>query len=154
MSKPLIRPGTLQDCLSLAPRLRPEDALELELASGKTPLEVLKESLEVSSECFAAEADGLVIAMGGCRYIEEMSVGVPWLVGSPEILNHPVSLVAAGRVAVDRWGKNCSVLCNLTHAENHVHHRWLRHIGFSFMPDPWPMGPTRAPFLQFFRHSQ
>lgn len=153
MSKPLIRPATLADILDLAPRIREEDALELALASGKTHLEVLKESLEVSDECFAAEDNGLVIAVGGCRYLEGTTIGVPWLVGSPEILNHPVSLVAAGRVAVDRWGKNCTVLCNLTHSENHVHHRWLRHLGFSFSPDPWPLGPTQAPFLQFYRHS-
>lgn len=150
--KPVVRLARPEDCLSLAPRLRAEDAVELELATGKTPLEALKESLEVSAEAFAAEADGVVVALWGCSF--QNGAGSPWMVGSPEVLNYPVTFVAIGRVAVDRWSRSCSVLHNLTHTENTVHHRWLRHIGFSFAPDVVPCGPAEAPFLHFYRHSQ
>lgn len=158
MSKAVdIRPATRADCHDIAPRLREEDALELRLSSGKEPLQSLLDTFAFSSECFVAEEDGLVIAIGGFgtfihKGTKDTTVGVPWLVGTPEMLNHPVTLVAAGRVAVDRWESQCECLCNLTHAENTVHHRWLRHIGFEFMPDVVPTGPTGAPFLQFYRY--
>lgn len=156
MSKPIIRPGTRKDCHDLAPRLRPEDALELRLSSGKEPLQVLLDSFAFSSECFVAEEDGLVIAIGGFGTFlhgeKKTKVGVPWMVGSPEMMRHPVTMVAAGRVAVDRWDSQCECMCNLTHQDNTAHHRWLHHIGFEFMPDVVPTGPTKAPFLQFYRY--
>jgi len=152
MTKPVIRPGTVADAISLAPRLRPEDALEISLTSEDSLEKTLLDSLEQSTECFAAEVDGLVIAMGGFRLLPGR-IGIPWMVGSPEIEEYPVSMVAAGRVAVDRWASQCDVMANVTHKDNVVHHRWLRHIGFTFLPEEVPVGPQRAPFLQFYRHS-
>lgn len=152
MTKPLIRPGTVADAISLATRLRPEDALEITLTSEDPIEKALIESLKLSTECFAAEVDGLVIAMGGFRLLPGR-IGIPWMVGSPEIEDHPVSMVAAGRVAVDRWASQCDVMANVSHQDNVVHHRWLVHIGFTFMPEVVPVGPQRAPFRQFYRHS-
>lgn len=154
MTKPVIRKGTIEDARSLAPRLRPEDALELTLSHGPDLFATLVESIRFSSECFAAEEGGVVIALGGFGVVEGTEMGVPWLVGSPEVLRHPVTLVAAGRVAVERWEKQCTLMSNLTHEDNHVHHRWLRHLGFSFTNGTFPVGESSAPFKQFYRYSQ
>lgn len=153
MSKVTIRPGTVEDAVSLGPRLREEDAMELTLTSAGTPTDILKESLEFSDECFSAVVDGVVIAMGGFALEPKTSMGIPWLVGSPEIERHPVTLVAAGRSAVDRWEKQCTVMANVTHQDNVVHHRWLKAIGFTFLDAVVPLGPSKAPFLQFYRYS-
>ena len=153
-----IRKALRTDCHAIAPRLREEDAKELLLSSGKEPIESLLDSFSFSSETFVAEEDGQVIAIWGFgTFIYEEAgkktlVGVPWMVGTPEMMKHPVTIVAAGRVAVDRWESQCDCLCNLTHVENTVHHRWLRHLGFQFMPDVVPTGPSKAPFLQFYRY--
>lgn len=152
MTKPTIRPGTEADAISLAYRLRREDALEIILTSPDPLEETLLESLKHSTECFAAEVDGLVIAMGGFRLLPNR-IGIPWMVGSPEIEEYPVSMVAAGRAAVDRWASQCDVMANVTHKDNVVHHRWLRHIGFTFLEEEVLVGAQRAPFLQFYRHS-
>lgn len=156
MTKPLIRKATREDCIDLAPRLRPEDATELTLSSGPNLKRTLLESLKFSSECFVAEEEGKVICIWGFGTFlyedNKTKVGVPWMVGSPEMMNYPVTIVAAGRASVDRWEKQCDCMCNLTHIDNTIHHKWLKHIGFEFMPDVVPTGPTQAPFLQFYRY--
>ena len=147
------RPATEQDAISLAPRLRPEDTLELFLANGMATEDSLKESVAISTECTAACEGDVVVALYGFCLIEGTTIGAPWLVCAPELLKHRKVLVTEGKASVQRWAPLCTYMTNFTHADNHVHHSWLRHIGFTFMPEEVPMGASKAPFLQFYRHS-
>ena len=150
MSKLTIRKGTVEDCISLAPRLRAEDVLELVLTMEGSLEEILTGSLAESYECYVGEAGGVVIAMGGI-VLTDSPVGIPWLVGSPEVVQYPVALVRYGRSSVDRWLQVRPVLENFTWARNTVHHEWLRHIGFTLDPLQVPCGPHQEPFIHFSR---
>jgi len=156
MTSLVIRAGRVADALSLAPRLRPEDATELTLARGPDVERTLLDSILFSSECYTAEEDGKVIAIGGFGSVTTNGscVGIPWMVGSPECLKYPKKLVEYGLASVARWESMCDVMSNVTHKDNVVHHRWLRRIGFSFLPNEVPVGDSGAPFLQFYRHSK
>lgn len=148
-----IRRGTREDALSLAPRLRPVDALEVSLLVGQENIgEALLDSVETSSEAYAAEEDGLCIALGGLSKWPEgdTTVGAPWLLGSIEVLKYPRKLVSVGREYVARWSSQCDVLMNYAYGENHVHLRWLEAIGFALM-EAVPFGPSKAPFVQFYK---
>lgn len=144
----IIRKGTPEDGESLAPRLRAADALELELAGA-----TIRQSIKLSSEVWAVEEEGTVIALAGLALVERTNAGVPWMVGSDDLLKHPIRLVREGRLFVARWEKQCAVLTNFVHAENLAGIEWLKCIGFE-MGQTFPQwGPGKAPFIQFQRHS-
>lgn len=150
MKQLIFREGTLEDALSLAPRLRPEDALEV-VAFGEPAAEALKASLECAEETLAAVEDGVVIALGGITI--KGSFGVPWFLGSKESVKYPLQWVKMGKTLIARWEKKCSVMTNFTHPDNTVHHQWLEHLGFTFLPGTVPYGPFNTPFRQFYRSS-
>lgn len=154
MSPLIIRPGTLADARSLAPRLRPADERELKLSSGGTSRDILQASVSMSDEVWAGESEGVVIALGGLTLFDgPQRLGVPWMVGSDELLQHPIKLVREGRRFVSQWEKRCQVMTNFVHAENHVHIEWLKRIGFT-MGHTFPeWGHGKAPFIQFYRYS-
>lgn len=154
MSCVSIRPGTVADAISLAPRLRDDDREELLLSQGDDLEKTLKDSVESSYECFAAELDGKVIALWGIALVPEKGWGIPWMLGSPESTQFPLKLVSIGKEAVSRWEPLCDVMTNLTYQGNVVHHRWLERIGFQFAPQEIPVGDSQAPFRQFYRHSK
>lgn len=150
----MIRPGTLEDASSLAPRLRQADARELTLAAGPDLTATLRASIANSAESWAAEQSGEVIALGGVTFIAgPQRLGVPWMVGSDELLQHPVKLVREGRRFVSLWGRQCDTLTNFVHAENRAHIEWLKRIGFTMGPVFPEWGHGKAPFIQFHRYN-
>lgn len=150
MSRVSFRPATEEDARAIARRLRPEDALELYLSSGPNIEQTLLDSVGLSDECFAAEADGAVIALGGVGFIADFAI--PWLVCTPEALRFPKLMVEEARKAIARWDKRGAVrMFNFSHADNTVHHRWLEHLGFTFDPHPHLRGELQTPFRHFYR---
>jgi len=143
------------DASRIAPNLRPCDALEINLATGKPLLEVLQESLKVSHESFAIEESGELIALGGIAFVDIPSMclvaGVPWLVGTEALPKHSKTLVSEGRKTVTRRETMCDLMTNYCHVGNTMHHEWLQRIGFTLMPSPVKRGVSKAHFFQFFR---
>lgn len=153
MSTVKFRRGTLEDALSLAPNLRPEDVEEVSLSHGVPPEVSLSESVVASKECFTAYEGDTILAMGGFALSPCGSFGMPWLVGTPEMVKHPKVLVEEATIRVRLWGLQVPLLMNYSHVRNTVHHRWLKRIGFTLQPTPVPYGPSQAPFIFFYRYS-
>lgn len=150
----VIREGTVADALSLSSRLRIADLREIILTAGPDVERTLVASVECSVECWAAEEHGVVIALGGLSMASsDVPIGIPWLLGSDEVLKYPIRLVKEGRLAVARWESLCEVLTNMVHRDNRVHIEWLKKIGFSLGPTVPEWGEGKAPFIQFYRYS-
>lgn len=146
------RKATLDDAVSLSSRLRPEDATEVALSSSESTEALLVHSVSMSQECYAAEVDGLVIALWGVhRY--QLVIGVPWLLASPEVSRYAKRLVADGRAWVDHISITHPVLTNFVHAGNKSSLRWLKHLGFTIGQLYPEYGVGKAPFYQFYKHS-
>lgn len=150
MTDVLIRPATLQDAADLAPRLRDADLIELALSSLLPIADILMDSIRRSEEAWVGELDGKVIAIGGFGIAKGTDIGCPWLVGSPEVLKHPLKLTRIGRQMVSRWSSRCSLMTNFTLQGNELHISWLKRIGFE-VGAPTLYGPFKAPFVQFYR---
>ena len=151
----IFRDATLEDALSLAPRLRAADLREITLATELTIEHVLVQSLGLSDgTAFAAiESDtGLVIAMGGV--VDQGAVGVPWLLGSEEVRKYPAVLICAARDITLEWSKKFPTLVNMVHAENLLSIRWLKHIGYTLGKLFPEYGAGKAPFYQFYKVKQ
>lgn len=133
----MLRPATIEDAFSLAPRLRSADRVELEVQGHVDMDVVLAESIAMSDEAWAYEVEGVVHAVMGV--VEGGSFGIPWMLGSDELFNHQKALLRLPFVYVPRWLDKYAVLMNFVHTENHRSIRWLKRIGFT-IEAPIPMG--------------
>ena len=126
-----IRPATLAEARWIGPRLRPEDRLEVETATGKTVEEALLQSIAISAECYTIrfnnERDPVAIFGVGPRH---SSFGVPWLMATPEVTRGSLALLWEAPIWFERWIKKYpDGLINIADTRNELHLRWLTAIG-------------------------
>lgn len=145
--KPYVRDAVYEDTASLAPRLRAEDVTELYYATGKTPLQVLRKSYELSNKCWAVIYKEKVIALFGVS--DAGKVGVPWMLASDELKDIKKSFLRECKDYVARMGEGHDLLTNYVWVGNEIHIQWLKWLGFTFL-DPIEYGFAKKPFMQFF----
>lgn len=129
-----VRPATEADAIELAPRLRAADKAEIAAASGREPIEVLKEGVKLSSEVYAIErAEVGVIALFGVAPGSAPKMGVVWLLGSDALLDIRTTFLRHSREWLEQLFSNYDYLANAVYAANTAHVRWLRWLGFRFL---------------------
>lgn len=147
-----IRLATEEDIAYVAPRMRQADKDEVWASGGYEPEEALRLSYRASRPCFAGVNDkNEPSALFGAAPLSD-NVGAVWLLGTNSIDTSPISFL--------RWSKKFfpyvmepyDMVCNLVHAENAVHIKWLRWLGFSFLRKV-KHGPEQQPFYEFARLS-
>lgn len=149
---PEIRPAVLRDCHSLAPLLREADKAEIKALTGHAPLDGLLESLEVSTQRFAIEHQGEVIAIfGGGPHPHRDDCGLPWMMASDHLKTQWVWFLRNSDRIVDLVQRHYPLLWNVIDIRNAVHMRWLRWCGFTFGTTFPKLGVEERPFREFWR---
>lgn len=149
--KPTIRPVRPSDINILAKTLRCNDVDELEAATGHRPLRALQESVELSTETWVAEADGTpFMIFGYAYYIEDINIGIPWMLATDEIENHKTWVARKSIEYRDKFQDMFFILTNYVDERNEKTIEWLSWLGFDFNPSE-PYGPNNKPFKQFMR---
>ena len=140
-----MRPATLDDCGSLAPRLREEDRSEAEAFYGVPAEYALRLSLLFAPGAMVACVEGTPEMIYGCPK------GHPWMLCTPLAVSPRwrKTFVRHSREHIDAWLAEFGRLHNFTDARNTVHHAWLRRVGFKFIAYDVPYGPAGLPFHQF-----
>ncbi len=147
---PICRPSTLEDCLSLAPRLRKEDVAEIKAVNGNDPLPELKQALLVSDECWTIDHEGLVIGMFGVAPLEgSPGVGAIWLLASDDLPKIRWSFLKRTRPWIEHFLSKYHVLTNWVDSRNEVHIKWLKWAGFEFTSATQEF--SGEPFHQFVK---
>lgn len=151
-----VHPATRRDAIDLAPRLRPEDALEA-IGWGQTPQSSLVRSVDEGMESYTAmDEHGTVVGMFGLGH-HDASLGVTtvWLMGTDNILNQRKYLrpfwVYACRF-IRGWNSKHNLLGNVVHSHNYVHIQWLERAGFLInysVPITSPSGHSYYPFVRY-----
>ena len=153
------RPGLPTDALAIAPRLRDADLKELQASHGRwlDVEKVLVRAVVHSRLCWAGlEGDTPVMLFGVVPLAllgPQGPSGSPWLLGTPECLNHGKTLVKKGREFVDLMHREFPYLVNYVDTHNRASKRWLRRIGFVVYP-PSPYGLLGQPFHRFDRSAE
>lgn len=139
-----LRVATLDDCASLAPRLRKEDQDEAYAAFG-IPAEYALRLQVLSSPATVACVEGTPEMLFGC------SRGNPWMLCTPLAVSPRwrKTFVRHSREHIASWLATFGRLHNFTDARNSVHHAWLRRVGFRFIAYDVPYGPAGLPFHEF-----
>ena len=155
----IIRELMPDDLDTIAANLRPADAKELEAASGHTNFrDRLTMSVALSSEVRVAECDGVPILVFGIADDPERTgndlcdtIAAVWAVGTPAVSRFRRALIADSRAVIRRWfveHPKVARMVNFSHASNALHHRWLRAMGATVLPEE-PLGFRGAMFRPF-----
>ena len=137
----------------VALNMRMADIIEVGLGTGRSHIDVLKESVKMSSQCWVACHVAVPLCIFGVvPYPAKAGFGIPWMLGTPDMVKHQRALVRDGRRYRDRMQREFHTLVNVVHAGNHTSIQWLKRLGFT-LTAPIAVGPTGAPFIPFFRCS-
>lgn len=123
------------DAISLAPRLRPIDKLEVE-ATGNTP--------EISlGRCFnlpkarvysgVTEDRDVVFMCGVSQCPQDPSNGVIWMLTSELAKHHKKDILRLSKSTIDDLCKSFKNVYNLIHKDNKSSIRWLEWCGFEVL---------------------
>jgi scaffold protein Gp13 len=140
------------DEYDLAPRLRQADLQEIQAASGRDPVIVLREGAERSvPSCTIMGNTGYVAGMFGV--VPEGDFGRIWMVGSEELTKAPLSrqFLRECRDFVNVMERPYLAIGNYIDERNTVHIRWLRWLGFIFIHRHENYGFEKRTFLEFIK---
>ncbi len=145
----IIRPATEDDARELAPRMRAADMAEVWASGRKSPEDALLSSVRMSTHAWSGFVDGKLVVMWGCGPASMLDrIGVPWMLGSDDILKHQKAFLRRNREYVGKMLLCYTRLVNWVDARNVVSIRWLRWLGFK-MDVEQPYGVLGLPFIKF-----
>ncbi len=141
-----------KDAVSLAPRLRPEDAREITSASGMPPEENLIHAIRTSRLSYSILAGDTVIGMFGVadHYVIR-TYGVIWFVASDEIKRHAIEVMRRCSTYVNVFLDYYAALGNCVDMRNQMHIKWIKRMGFQTLGTHESWGRDGLPFLEFVK---
>jgi Protein of unknown function (DUF2833) len=151
--KTTVRRARIDDAFKLAANLRAEDLIEIRSAhNDRPPYKSLIDGIVLSGdECWTIEANsGEVIAIFGAAKAGD-TVGCVWLLGSAKIKQIQREFLRHSKFWVDKMHERYPILANVVYAENTVHIKWLKWLGFKFIRKIDKYGNFGLPFYEFVR---
>lgn len=134
----------------LAPLLREADEKEARAAGYASGLHALQAGHRLSKLCLTVEEeDGTPCMMMGVVKTRDPLHGLIWLMGSDFIARKPTIFLRQSKPILELLHRVAPVLGNHVHAENKVHIRWLKWLGFTFLNTT--KGASGADFHEFVR---
>lgn len=144
-----IIPATQDHGRYVALHLRAADREEVAAASGMDPRLAIEIAIERSAAAWVGLVDGVpacVFGVGGPSLMGD--IGVPWLLGTDEIVRHQRAFLRRNKPYVAKMLKLFPNLINMVDARNGVAINWLRWLGFT-IHDAAPYGLAGLPFHPF-----
>lgn len=147
------RPMTAQDIPEvLQMQLCEADVQELLAVTGETPKDALLTSIEATPEPWVVTLDGRIVAIYGVCPAPDYSFGMPWFLSTGEVSLFSKTFLKGSRKVIQRFHSEYEALSNITDSRHVVAIRWLKWLGFEFLPDPIPGHDPSAILYQFVRY--
>lgn len=148
MVEVVVRPVQPGDIETLVERMRQADVDEVN-ACGYAPLEALHQSVNRSTQCWTATADGEMACMFGVTPISMIcGIGCPWMLGTDLITKNAGAFIRHSRSYIVDMLQAYPHLFNFVDTRNVKAIRWLKRAGFT-LHDPVPHGPYGMLFHPF-----
>ena len=130
--------------------MREADILELSLATGHSPAEALDDVVD-GETTWVGVYDGVPeVIFGVIPHPEIPNWGVPWLLGTDNIIKFRTAFIRTSYETVNSWINKYEVLTNFVHVDNTISKRWLKMLGFVIFPEA-PLGNRGGRFNLFMR---
>lgn len=135
--------------------MRESDRNEIAAATGRPSAEALQYTAAITNSAYElCTNQGVPVAIFGVNDGtlpgEKHRWGIPWLVGTDWIDEHPVGFLRETKRMVSLLEPGYDILWNLCLNSNKRTLRWLAWAGFKF-EKPKPFGPFGALFNPFFK---
>ena len=129
--------------------MRQEDKDEIWHLARLTPHEALEASYHFCSYNMTVLLDNkvaLIFGVGG----EKGRVGIPWMLAPPLLQKVRKPFLREAKSFLDEMSEGYPVLHNMAWSKNTEHIRWLKWMGFTFLPAA-PMGPDGELYIEFYK---
>ena len=149
----LLTPTTVGDVEYIAPRLRQADRNECLASTGKEPLGILKQSLNLGDTTLTLRAP-TGDRVGVCGVVPSTAIpeaGIVWMVATDDIYQHQITFLRNSKRALQYLSEDYLVLYNCVDARNSVHIKWLKWMGFTFINKHENYGAEKRLFYEFVR---
>lgn len=134
---------------AIADNMRQADVVEVMASNGFTPHEAVENSVKLSDYSTAVYINNDVVAVMGLKIHSALSgTGIPWLLGTDNVVKHRRVFLQNSRAVIDDMKYHCPKLMNYVHIDNKVSIQWLKWLGFEF-DDPTPIGINGEMFHRF-----
>lgn len=129
-----VRRATKEDVLSITPRLRKEDLLEVEASGRVSPEEALFIGLYSPDGCFVAvDSEDAPQIIFGTVPSHEPFMGFVWMMGTDAIKDNWVQVLRQTSYWLEKISDGYQLLTNAVHCDNKLHIKWLRWAGFHML---------------------
>lgn len=147
----ITRRADLWDVLKISHRLRAEDTRELLTAHPNRCVKgILRETWERSPAwlLYTTADESNPLLLFGCATRKGLStdIGVPWMVATPEVGRHAISVIREARHWFHAWKATHGFLMNHVETRNTLHVRWLDSVGVSWGDPTIRQGVEVIPF--------
>lgn len=150
MVKISLHPVEATDIKYVADHMREDDKREVLASYGGGPLNALVKSVAASDYPLVARKGDVPVALIGCVSSGLLSTtGKPWLLGTDQVAKHAKSLCSLSREHINIWLDRYELLENYVDSRNHLHIKWLKHMGFEF-GETIGVGILKIPFHRFY----
>lgn len=144
-----LAPATPADLERIAANMDPADAAEVWATAHLTPAQALTASAAASRDPVVGRVDGEPICAFGVGQRTVLDdIGVPWLLGTPEIRKHKRVFLRVSKSWIERKKRDFTTLENFVDSRHTRAVKWLRWLGFTIEPAR-PYGPDGVPFHHF-----
>lgn len=145
-----LRECTLDDLRIISENLRDQDEVELSMLTDKPMLNALVSSYASSKLAMGIFLEGQPAGVFGLTEVTP-EIGAPWLLGTELLVKHSRDWLSVAPSMRDAFHSQYPTLINMIHKKNTKSKRWLKKLGFSFLPDAIPGFPG---FIYFIRTLQ
>lgn len=124
---------TPEDLDVVLANLRGIDRIELEAGTDMPAEEVLLFSVRNAVNMWTIRQDGAPVILAGVNpVVSKVDVGIPWMVATPEIEDHPQAFAKRLVIIRDQMFLRYQTLANYAMVDNDIMVRFLEWLGFAF----------------------
>lgn len=113
--------------------LREADRLELAAIRGWEPAREVRHAVATAAHCATCIVDGKVVAIFGDSRHDDVH-GLPWMMSTTLISTYRRQFLAACPGVIRDMCSRYQVLINMVDVRNTLAIRWLKWLGFQFLP--------------------
>ena len=145
-----VRKTQQKDLDHLGPNLRDADVTELYAQTGLKPYMALHLALLLCKRMKTMVApDGTPIGVYGVTDTDKIGLGNIWMMATPDLLKHQRQFLRECREGISEISQGYKCVYNYTHAQNTLHHEWLKWCGFTFINEHKNYGRDGETFYEF-----
>ena len=139
----------LKHLAELSVTMRQEDKDEIWHLARMSPLAALEggyRSCSYNRTVLLDNKVALIFGVGG----EKGREGIPWMLASPLLQKVRKPFLREAKSFLDEMAEGYPTLRNIAWSKNIEHLRWLKWMGFTFLPAA-PLGPDGELYIEFYK---